>query len=218
MSCGPLAAHTFQEPSGDQLGDTLRDLGFIPRTPPTTLIILGSIYYIQPDGTHFYPICIAGKDDLGDAVRTSRSIELQERLERKGQVAAEVSVDIGWLLKGDTDDRYTVKVNYSLTDVLVEEIALGANSQVYSRLMDHPECSRMANQYLRTAGYVCQVASILSATAEYKLDSDSQNKLSTSSSAAVSEVKDIVKQAVEAQAKQDVVSREGRLLAGKALQ
>ena len=111
-----------------------------------------------------------------------------------------------------------MKVNYSLTDVHVEEIALGANSQVYGRLMNQPQCSRMANQYLRAAGYVCQVASILSATAEFKLDSDSQSKLSTSSSATVNEVKDIMKQAVEAQGNQDVVSKEGRLQTGTALQ
>src|SRR5690349_21149941 len=218
VAAAPLAAHSFQKPSGDQLGDTLRDLGFIPRTPPTTLMTLGSIYYIEPEGKHFFPICIAEKDDLGDAVRSSRSIALQEQLERKGQAATEISFDIGWLLKGGTDNKYVVKVNYSLTDVQVEEIELGANSQVYSRLMNQAQCSKMANQYLRAAGYVCQVASILSATAEYKLDSDSQGKLSTSSSAAVSEVKDMMKQAVEAQGHQDVVSKEGRLLAGKALQ
>ena len=167
---------------------------------------------------HFFPICIAEKDDVGDAVRSSPSIELQQKLERKGQAATGISVDIGWLLKGSTDNNYVVKVNYSLTDVRVEEIALGANSEIYGKLMNQPQCSRMANQYLRAAGYVCQVASILSATAEFKLDRDSQSKLATSSSATVSEVKDIMKQAVEAQGNQDLVSKEGRLLAGKALQ
>jgi hypothetical protein len=212
----PLAVYLSQKPGGDQLNDTLWDLGFIPRTPPTTLMTVGSIYYIQPDGTHFHPICIAGKDDVGEAVRKSGSIELQQQFERKGQAAAGASFDIGWLLKGDFGDKYVVKVNYSLTDVQVEEIPLGINSEVYHRLMDHPECSKMANQYLRAAGYVCQVASILSATAEFKMDSES--KLSTSSNEAASEVKDLMKQAVEAQAKQEVVSKEGRLLAGKALQ
>jgi hypothetical protein len=143
---------------------------------------------------------------------------MQQKLERKGQAATGISVDIGWLLKGSTDNNYVVKVNYSLTDVHVEEIALGASSLVYGKLMDQPQCSRMANQYLRAAGYVCQVASILSATAEFKLDSDSQSKLSTSSSATVNEVKDIMKQAVEAQGNQDVVSKEGRVQTGTALQ
>jgi hypothetical protein len=214
----PLAAHSFQKPGSDQLDDTLRELGFMPRNPPTTLMTLGSIYYIDSDLKHFFPICIAEKDDVGDAVRSSPSIELQQKLERKGQAATGVSVDIGWLLKGSTDNNYVVKVNYSLTDVRVEEIALGANSEIYGKLMNQPQCSRMANQYLRAAGYVCQVASILSATAEFKLDRDSQSKLATSSSATVSEVKDIMKQAVEAQGNQDLVSKEGRLLAGKALQ
>jgi hypothetical protein len=214
----PLAAHSFQKPGSDQLDDTLRELGFMPRNPPTTLMTLGSIYYIDSDLKHFFPICIAEKGDVGDAVRSSPSIELQEKLERKGQAATGISVDIGWLLKGSTDNNYVVKVNYSLTDVRVEEIALGANSEIYGKLMNQPQCSRMANQYLRAAGYVCQVASILSATAEFKLDRDSQSKLATSSSATVSEVKDIMKQAVEAKGNQDVVSKEGRLLAGKALQ
>jgi hypothetical protein len=196
----PLAAHSFQKPGSDQLDDTLRELGFMPRNPPTTLMTLGSIYYIDSDLKHFFPICIAEKDDVGDAVRSSPSIELQQKL------------------KGSTDNNYVVKVNYSLTDVRVEEIALGANSEIYGKLMNQPQCSRMANQYLRAAGYVCQVASILSATAEFKLDRDSQSKLATSSSATVSEVKDIMKQAVEAQGNQDLVSKEGRLLAGKALQ
>jgi hypothetical protein len=214
----PLAAHSFQKPGSDQLDDTLRELGFMPRNPPTTLMTLGSIYYIDSDLKHFFPICIAEKDDVGDAVRSSPSIELQQKLERKGQAATGISVDIGWLLKGSTDNNYVVKVNYSLTEVRVEEIALGANSEIYGKLMNQPQCSRMANQYLRAAGYVCQVASILSATAEFKLDRDSQSKLATSSSATVSEVKDIMKQAVEAQGNQDLVSKEGRLLAGKALQ
>jgi hypothetical protein len=214
----PLAAHSLQKPSGDQLGDTLRELGFIPRTPPTTLMTLGSIYYIDPEAKHFSPICIAEKDDIGDAVRSSPSIELQQKLERKGQVSTGINLDVGSLLKGSTDNNYVVKVNYSLTDVRVEEIALGANSQIYMKLMTQPACSRMANQYLRAAGYVCQVTSILTATAEFKLDRDSQSKLATSSSTTINDVKDIMKQAVEAHGNQDVVNKEGRLLAGKALQ
>ena len=65
---------------------------------------------------------------------------------------------------------------------------------------------------------MCQVTSILTATAEFKLDSDAQSKLDTSSNATPNDVKDIVKLAVKSQGNQDVVDREGRLLAGKALQ
>lgn len=214
----PLAAHSFQKPGGDQLGDTLREFGFIPKNPPTTLMTLGSIYYVDSEAKHFFPICIANKDDIGDAVRSSPSVELQQSLERKGQLATGISIDIGWLLKGSADSNYVVKVNYSLTDVRVEEIALGANWQVFGKLMDQPQCSQMATRYLHAGGYVCQVTSILTATAEFKLDRDAQSKLATTSSTTVNDVKSIVKQAVEAQGNQDVVDKEGRLLAGKALQ
>ena len=155
----PLAAHSFQKPGSDQLGDTLREFGFIPKNPPTTLMTLGSIYYVDSEAKHFFPICIANKDDIGDAVRSSPSVELQQSLERKGQLATGISIDIGWLLKGSADSNYVVKVNYSLTDVRVEEIALGANWQVFGKLMDQPQCSQMAMRYLHAGGYVCQVTS-----------------------------------------------------------
>ena len=214
----PLAAHSLQRPSGDQLGDTLREYGFIPKNPPTTLMTVGSLYYVDSGAKHFFPICIADKEDIGEAVRSSPSVELQQSLERKGQLATGISIDIGWMLKGSADNNYMVKVNYSLTDVRVEEIGLGANWQIFGKLMDQPHCNQMAMRYLHAGGYVCQVTSILSATAEFKLDRDTQSKLASSSSATANDVKDIVKRAVEAQGNQDVVNKEGRLLAGKALQ
>ena len=214
----PLAAHSFQKPGGDQLGDTLREYGFIPKNPPTTLMTVGSLYYVDSEAKHFFPICIADKEDVGESLRSSPSVELQQSLERKGQLATGISIDIGWLLKGSANNNYVVKVNYSLTDVRVEEIALGANWQIFGKLMEQPHCSQMAMRYIHAGGYVCQVTSILTATAEFKLDRDTQSKLETSSNATVNDVKDIMKRAVEAQGNQDVVDKEGRILAGKALQ
>jgi len=179
---------------------------------------VGSLYYVDSEAKHFSPICIADKEDIGEALRSSASVELQQSLERKGQLSTGISIDIGWLLKGGADNNYVMKVNYSLTDVRVEVIALGANWQIFGKLMEQPHCSQMATRYIRAGGYVCQVTSILTATAEFKLDRDAQSKLETSSNAAVNDVKDIMKRAVEAQGNQDVVDKEGRLLSGKALQ
>ncbi len=214
----PLAAHSVQAPSRDQLGDTLREFGFIPKNPPTTLMTVGSLYYVDSEAKHFVPICIADEDDVKESLRSSPSVELQQSLERKGQLATGISIDVGWLLKGSANNNYVVKVNYSLTDVRVEEIPLGANWQIFGKLMDQPQCSKMAMQYIHAGGYVCQVTSILRATAEFKLDRDAQSKLETSLNATVNDVKDIMKRAVESQGNQDVVDKEGRLLAGKALQ
>ena len=212
----PLAVHYLQKPGDDQLEDTLRELGFIPNTPPSTLMSVGSLYFVEHEGRHFYPICVASKEDIGDALRSSRSVALQQTLERKGQAASGISIDIGWLLRGNASNSYAVKVNYSLTDVLVEEISMGVNREIFRKLMNQPNCSEIA-LVMSARGYVCQVTSILSATAEYKLDRDAQSKLETGSKVN-EDVKDLVKRAVEAQGNQDVVDKEGRMLAGKALQ
>src|SRR6266496_1436834 len=127
----PLAAHSFQKPGGDQLGDTLREYGFIPKNPPTTLMTVGSLYYVDSEAKHFFPICIADKGDVSDSVRSSPSVELKQSLERKGQLATGISIDIGWLLKGSANNNYVVKVNYSLTDVLFEKIPLPPKSTLF---------------------------------------------------------------------------------------
>ena len=210
----PLAVHYLLKPGDDQLEDTLRELGFIPNNPPSTLMSVGSLYFVNHEGRHFYPICVASKEDIGDALRSSRSVALQQTLERKGQAASGISIGIGWLLRGSANNNYAVKVNYSFTDVLVEEISMGVNREIFRKLMNQQSCNEIA-LVMSQRGYVCQVTSILSATAEYKLDRDAQSKLDTGSKA---EVEGLVKRTVEAQGNQEVIDKEGRVLAGKALQ
>ena len=214
----PVVAHSLQKPGGDQLGDTLREYGFIPTNPPTTLMTVGSLYYVDSEAKHFPPICIADKEDIGEAVRSSPSVELQQSLERKGQLATGISIDIGWLLKGSADNNYVVKVNYSLTDVRVEEIALGANWQVFGKLMDQPHCSRMANAISARRRLCVPGDQHLVGDRRVQAGPRHAKQAGTSSNATANDVKDIVKRAVEAQGNQDVVDKEGRLLAGKALQ
>jgi hypothetical protein len=73
-------------------------------------------------------------------------------------------------------------------------------------------------QFIHAGGYVCQGQKILRATAEFKLDRDAQSKLGANATATSGDVKEIVKLAVESQSDQAVVDKEGRLLAGRALQ
>ena len=49
----------------------------------------------------FKLICAAEKADLDGAVKTSRSWEMQQSLERKGRFATDVKVDLGFALDGD---------------------------------------------------------------------------------------------------------------------
>jgi len=214
----PSAAYYLTTPSNDPLGDTLRGYGFVPINPPSNLMTVGSLYYIDSKVRDFTTICTAEKSDLEEAVVSSRSLEMQESLERNGQLATGVKVDVGWLLKGNLDKNYVVKVHSSLTDVVLDEIPLGTNWLIFAKLMEKPQCNQIAMQYLRAGGYVCQGQKILRATAEFKLDRDAQSKLGANATATPGDVKEIVKLAVETQSDQAVVDKEGRLLAGKALE
>ena len=214
----PSAAYFITTPSNDPLGDTLRGYGFVPINPPSNLMTVGSLYYVDSKVRDFTTICTAEKSDLEEAVVSSRSLEMQESLERNGQLATGVKIDVGWLLKGSVDKSYVVKVHASLTDVVLDEIPLGTNWLIFAKLMEKPQCNQIAMQYLRAGGYVCQGQKILRATAEFKLDRDAQSRLGADATATPGDVKDIVKLAVEAQSDQAVVDKEGRLLAGKALE
>jgi len=99
----------------------------------------------------------------------------------------------------------------------LEEIPLGPNWLIFAKLMEKPQCSQVAMQYIHAGGYVCQGQKILQATAEFKLDRDAQSKLATRTRATADNIKDIVKLAVESQSDQAVVDKEGRLFAGTAL-
>ncbi|MGZ5873866.1 MAG: hypothetical protein ACXWKP_17320 [Bradyrhizobium sp.] len=214
----PAAVYYITIPSNDPLGDTLRGFGFVPINPPSNLMTVGSLYYVDSKVRDFTTICTAEKSDLEEAVVSSRSLEMQESLERNGQLATGVKIDVGWLLKGSVDENYVVKVHSSLTDVVLDEIPLGTNWLIFAKLMEKPQCNQIAMQYLRAGGYVCQGQKILRATAEFKLDRDAQSKLGANAAATPGDVKDIVKLAVETQSDQAVVDREGRLFAGKALE
>jgi len=213
----PSAAYYETRPSEDPLGDTLRGYGFVPINPPSNLMNVGSLYYVDAGVKDFKAICHAEKADLEGSVVSSRSWEMQENLERNGRFATGVNVDVGSLLNGSVDKNYVVKVHSSLTDIVLEEIPLGTNWQIFAKLMAKPECSEVARQYLHAGGYVCQGQKILQATAEFKLDRDAQSKLEAGAKATADNIKDIVKLAVETQSDQSVVDKEGRLFAGAAL-
>ena len=214
----PAAAYYWPRPGDDPLGDTLRKYGFVPINPPSNLMNVGSLYYVDSKVKDFRAICNAEQADLEGSVVSSRSWEMQQSLERNGRFATGVNVDVGWLVNGGLDKNYVVKVHSSLTDVLLEEIPLGSNWLIFAKLMKKPQCSQVALRYIHAGGYVCQGQKILHATAEFKLDRDAQSKLAAGSKATADNVRDIVKLAVESQSEQAVVEKDGRLFAGTALE
>jgi hypothetical protein len=213
----PLAAYYLTIPDGDALGDTLRGYGFVPINPPSNLIEVGSLYYVDSGLKDVKAICRAEQSDLDGSVASSPSWEMQEYLERKGRFATGLKVDVAGAFNGNVDKNYVVKVHSSLTGVVIEEIPMGSNRLIYQKLMAKPECNDVVMEYLGAGNYVCQGQKILQATAEFKLDRDAENKLAAAAKPSPDKINNVIKLAVESQSEQTVVDKEGRLFAGAAL-
>ncbi len=213
----PAMAYYWTKPGNDPLDDTLRAYDFRRINPPSNLMTVGSLYYVDAAGKHYASICSAGKSDLEGHVIVSPSWEMQEDVERNGRFNAGVTVDFGSLVKGDMSNSYIQKVHASLTDIVLEEVPLGPNWSIFQKLMERPECQKMATELVNAGGYVCQGQKTLQATAEFELDREVENKLTTGGKITPGEIKGIVIRAIETQSHQDVVLREDRLFAGSAL-
>jgi hypothetical protein len=213
----PASAYYWSKPSDDGLSRTLRGLGFLPITPPSNLMSVGSLYYVDAEARFFKTICHAEQADLDGAVVVSPSGKVVADELHSGRFATGVRIDLDWLLKGDVEKNYQQNVHYSLTDVLVYEISLGSNRLVFAKMMAKRECNEAVMDLIGTGGYVCQVQQVLHATAEFKIELDERSKIAIETKAKTDEIKDLVKLAIEAQSDQRVVERAGRLLAGTAL-
>jgi hypothetical protein len=214
----PAAAYFLTIPDDDAQADALHKYGFLPITPPSNLMSVGSLYYVDVAVRRFTPICAVTKADINDTVLRSRSQDMRETLEREGNFATTISLSSFLKASGNTDRQYAQTVHASLTDIVIEELPLGENWLLFGKMMTRPECSRVAMEYVYTSGYVCQGQKLLQATAEFKLDLDANNKLATETKATPEDVTNAIKLAIEAQSKQSVVEREGRLFSGSALQ
>lgn len=211
------AADYLTNTGDDALGDTLRGYGFVPVVPPSTLMPVGSLYYVDWKVRDFKAICHAEEADLEKVVKTSSSWKDEQNLERKGKMSTGIDIDLGWMLKGKWDKSHVVKVQSTLADVVLEEIPLGPNWTIFEKLMNQKECNDVVMNFVRAGYYVCQGQKILNATAQFKLDADVENELEANASATPDAIKDIVKRAVETQGQQSVVAKEGRILAGSSL-
>jgi hypothetical protein len=212
----PAIVHVVRLPSPDPLADELRDYGFYPINPPSTLVEVGSLYYVSEDGLRYRAICRAVPADVADVVQISRSVRIEQELDQKGSFTSDVSVDLHSFFTGGVASDYVQKVHFSLTDITLEEIPLVSNFEIQNKLMHNSACNDAVLQMLQSDGYVCQGQEILLATAEFKLDRDTQEKLKVSANLKP-EVNQALKAAIKTQSDQTVVERDGSLYSGSAL-
>ena len=92
-----------------------------------------------------------------------------------GRFNTGVTINLSSVLEGDMDNNYIQTVHASLIHVVLEEIPLGPNWRIFSKLMEKPECSKIANDLANAGGYICQGQKTLGATAEFKLGREAQS-------------------------------------------
>jgi len=131
-------------------------------------------------------------------------LRIEEDLRQNGSFETNMSVSFRSLIQGSgsAGNYYVQTVHFSLTDTVLEEIPLEANLQISKKLMSRSECNAAVLPLLNSSGYVCQGQEVLLATAEYKLDRDSQNKLTTGANIAPEKVNEALKAAIETQSDQ----------------
>lgn len=213
----PASSYYWSKPTDDAFTRTMHGLGFLPIMPPSKLVSVGSLYYVDPAARFFRTVCHAEDADLEGLVIVSQSAKVVASELHSGQFDSGVRVNIEWLIRGDVSKNYQLNVQYSLTDVLVREISLGNNRRVFAKMMEKAECSDAVADLIDERGYICQVQQVLEATAEFKIQEDEGSKINIETEGKLGELKDRVKSAIEQQSEQSVVERSGRLLAGSAL-
>jgi hypothetical protein len=220
VSVIPGAWYFASRAHGDQLSDTLRSLGYLPINPPSNLMNLGSLYYLDSDVKFFKTICRADADDLNDAVIKSPSTKtLADELDSGNySIGIKLAADTVGSQRGNVADNYVRKVHYSLTDVQLYEIPLGANRKIYSKLMARGDCSDAVWDNIDAGGYVCQGQQIMEATVEYDLKLEGEKTTKAAGDSDVSAVAEAVKVAVQAESGAQLIEKAGRFVTGSSLE
>lgn len=213
----PLMVYLPARPSNDPLGDKLRSMGFYPIEPPSTLMDVGSLYYVDAGARDFRAICYAPKADLEGLVRESPSWQIEENLKVGGDFAAKAGLNISPQLKGKVSDAYMQTTHFSLTGVVLDEIALGDNGLVYAKLMNNPVCSNVVKQLINLGGYICQSQKVLRARAELKIDRNARNTTTAAAEASLGKNAEGANTESSAQTGRIEVLREGQTIEDEVL-
>ncbi|MGA8825085.1 MAG: hypothetical protein WB613_19885 [Pseudolabrys sp.] len=206
-------------PSGDELNNTLRSLGYLPITPPSNLMSLGSLYYVDSDVKFFQTLCSVDRDDLKAAVVESPSTSTLAEELHSGKYSIGIKLNAGTVGSGHggAGDNFVTKVHYSLSDVHLYEIALGTNHKIYSKLMAQDDCNKAVMDYINAGGYVCQGQQILEATVEYDLKLQGGRTMDAGAETDPIAVARALKVATHTDTTAELDEKSGRLVTGTAL-
>ena len=205
----PIVYYSWEEPSADPLGEKLRGYGFLPIEPPSTLMDVGSLYYVSEDARDFRSICRADRSDVLGVMDESHSWQIEQDLKQQGTFTVAVDAKMRPRANWTANGAFLQTVHFSLTDVLLDEISIGQNGLIFGKLMNKPDCNAAAMQLLKLGGYVCQGQKVLRARAEIKVDRETKSNLAGSAQPTFASNKDGVNADSSATGDRSIVEREG---------
>jgi len=207
----PLGLYS-SSPSPQGLDGVLRDMGFYPVNPPSTLVGLGSLYNVSPDGRNYTTVCEVDPALLVGRIKTSPSTRYAAQQLQDASYAwdARLAKLVSTKLSSDVVDSLTL----SLSDVTVLEVPLALNEEILTKLTEDPNCDSAVHRLLENNEFVCQGQGVLAATVEYRVNVKSGVQDATE---AKREAINAVKSTVEAHTNVQIMQTDEKLVTGTAL-
>src|SRR3546814_806375 len=154
--------------TGTALERTLRDIGFYPIKPPSTLVGPGSIYHVSRDGSFYTTICKADEMAVASVIQQSPSEETVARELQKTKYA--LDADPVGMVNAKLESDAVESITYSLRNVTLLEIPLDRNEEIFLALTEQKPCRDVVDRLLANREFVCQGQSVLIASVEYQLE------------------------------------------------
>lgn len=194
-------------PRASGIDSAIRQIGFYPVTPPTTLRNPGSIYQISRDGKWYTVVCAIDNQRL----LANRSESSTERMVANELTKLKIGVASDILEKAKTSQEADIlrSLKYTIDNVKVYEISIANLAKIASELMANDEnCRNQVISYLKAGDYVCQIQQVFQATVKYVSSAESG-----SDGSSLGRLRDVVKANIDA----DVEIRDNRDVSGQDL-
>lgn len=185
---------------------TIVDAGFYPLSPPSRLVMPGSIYQVSRDGRFYTTICRADDADVAPITQVSETQDVVASSLQNGTFNLDAKT--AEAVNARLNSNLVRGVQYSLRDVAVLEIPLAQNNEIFVKLTSQKPCHDVVQRLLERGDLVCQGQAVLRATVEYRL-------VTSGNADAVAElVGTTIKSALEGALKTSIAFEDGKLVSG----
>ena len=176
----------------DALEQAIVKLQFFPVRPPSMLRGPGSLYHVDVNGNILDTVCTADQLLVSQLAQESPTT----------LIVASALQNAGYAIDGNVIDRINAKLNakrfqsirYELKDVRVIEVAQANLAGISRRLVQNSDCDAIVGELVNARELVCQGASVLLASAEYRVDMEHSSQAGSSAESYLRVARDVLKE------------------------